>query len=61
MQEPKWFNGPYLVHEQKKDAILLMRNPYFWDTKNQFFEEIEIRWDSGINNIYKLFRQGKVD
>lgn len=61
VQEPKWFNGPYLVHEQDKDAILLMRNPYFWNTKNHYFDEIEIRWDSGIHNIYKLFRQGKVD
>lgn len=61
IQEPKWFNGPYLVHEQSKEVLLLKRNPYFLNTKNQFFEEIEIRWNNDIHTIFNHFNEGKVD
>jgi len=61
MQEPKWFNGPYLVREQNRDKLLLERNPYFWDTKRSFFEQIDIRWQEDAAAICALFQKGKVD
>lgn len=61
MREPKWFNGPYLVREQNKEGILLERNPYFWDAKRPFFEQIEISWQNDIERIYTLFQEGRTD
>ena len=61
VREPKWFNGPYWVREQNKQAILLEKNPYFWNPKRPFFEQIEIRWHHDIETIYTLFQEGKTD
>lgn len=61
MREPKWFNGPYLVREQNKDKILLERNPYFWDSDKIFFEQIEIGWESDVDEIYKKFQNEETD
>ena len=61
MREPKWFNGTYLIHEETKKGLLLERNPYYWDSKRPFFEQIDIRWVDDIETIYSLFLQGKTD
>ena len=61
MQEPIWFNGPYLVREKNKEGILLERNPYFWNTKGIFFEEINIRWKEDCNAYFSLFQEGKIN
>lgn len=61
IKEPKWFNGPYLLHEKTKEAMWLKRNPYFWNATSQFFEEIQIQWSHDINTIYKLFQEKKID
>ncbi|MBS0652253.1 MAG: peptide ABC transporter substrate-binding protein [Verrucomicrobia bacterium] len=61
MREPKWFNGPFLVREQNKNGILLERNPYFWDSKRPFFDQVDIRWVNDVNTIFSLFSQGKAD
>jgi ABC-type oligopeptide transport system substrate-binding subunit len=60
-QEPKWFNGPYLVHERRSDSISIKRNPYFWDTKGQFFESMEISWTHDLQKSFALFRENKID
>lgn len=61
MQEPKWFNGPYLIHEQSSNFILLKRNPYYWKEKEHYFEEIEFGWHHEADMIAKLFKEGKID
>jgi oligopeptide transport system substrate-binding protein len=61
MREPKWFNGPYLVRKQDKEGILLEKNPYFWDAKRSFFEQIEIHWQNDVETIYTLFHERKID
>lgn len=60
MQEPIWFNGPYLVREKNKDGILLERNPYCWNTKKLFFEEIDIRWGKDFSTYFPLYQEGKI-
>lgn len=60
-QEPKWFNGPYLVHERGLHSITIKRNPYFWDTKGQFFETMEINWAHDLPNSFTLFQENKID
>lgn len=60
-REPKWFNGPYLVQETKKNGLRLNRNPYFWKTNEKGFEETSIQWIGNIEAIYTLFKEGKVD
>lgn len=60
-REPKWFNGPYLVQEIKKSGLKLDRNPYFWNIPERGFEHIEVRWVDEIDEIYSLFKEGKVD
>jgi oligopeptide transport system substrate-binding protein len=61
MQEPIWFNGPYLVREKNKEAILLEKNPYFWNAKRIYFEEINIRWGEDCNTYFSLFQEGKIN
>lgn len=61
MREPKWFNGPYLIREQSKDGLLLERNPYFWDGKRSFFEQIDVRWEGDDEKIQEMFKEGKID
>jgi len=60
-REPKWFNGPYLVREESKQGILLERNPYFWDAKRAFFDQIHVKWLADCDSIYEEFLQGKTD
>lgn len=60
MQEPVWFNGPYLVREKNKEGILLERNPYYWNTNRVFFEEMNIRWKD-YNDYLSFFHKGKID
>ncbi len=61
MREPKWFNGPYLIRHQKKEGLLLERNPYFWKTERPYFEQIEIKWGHHLEGIFHLFQEGKTD
>ncbi len=60
-REPKWFNGPYLVQDIKKNGIKLTRNPYYWRSEEKTFDEIEIEWMHDIDTIYSLYKEGKVD
>lgn len=59
IREPKWFNGPYLVQEEREDLLKLCKNPYFW--KDTHFETVEIKFIDTIDETYRLFLQGKVD
>lgn len=61
MQEPIWFNGPFLVREKNKEEIVLGRNPYFWNNKKIFFEEINIRWREKSGNYFSLFQDDKIN
>ncbi|MGE5196171.1 MAG: peptide ABC transporter substrate-binding protein [Anaerolineae bacterium] len=61
MKEPKWFNGPYFIREQSKEGLVLERNPYFWDAKHSFFDQIDIKWVDDPKVISRLFLEGKVD
>lgn len=60
-QEPKWFNGPYLVQERKRHSITIKRNPYFWNTQGQFFESMEISWEYDLSKTFELFQENKID
>jgi oligopeptide transport system substrate-binding protein len=60
-REPKWFNGPYLVQEIKKSGLKLDRNPYFSPPLKQGFEQVEVRWLDENDEIYALFKEGKID
>lgn len=61
MQEPIWFNGPYLIREKNKEGIQLQRNPYFWNAKRIFFEEVNIRWHEDSTAYFPLFQEGKMN
>lgn len=60
-REPKWFNGPYLVQEMKITGLKLDRNPYYWKAQEDTFEHVEVRWMDDNEEIFSLFKQGKVD
>lgn len=60
-QEPKWFNGPYLVQARKRDSLSIKRNPYFWNTKQQYFESMEISWGYDLPKSFELFLENKID
>jgi oligopeptide transport system substrate-binding protein len=61
LKEPKWFNGPYVLQEQTKDKLVLTKNPYFWDSKQISFEEIDIQWKKEIDEIDTLFQNEQID
>lgn len=58
-EEPKWFNGPYLIQEMQQTELKLTRNPYYWGS--QKFENIEIAFVKDVNAIFSLFKDGKID
>lgn len=60
-REPKWFNGPYLVQESKKQGLKLSRNPYFWNPQKPAFEYIDIQWNDNVDSIFALYKKGKID
>jgi len=60
IQEPKWFNGPFLVREQNSESIWLEKNPYFWNIKNIFFEEIEIQLIQDRETLNQNFLDEKI-
>ena len=61
MREPKWFNGPYIIHSQTHEGFLLERNPYFWKTSPSYLEQIEIKWQGDMEEIYQRFAEGQAD
>ena len=61
MQEPIWFNGPYLVREKNQEGIRLERNPYFWNAKKIFFEEIDVRWKDNSDSYFPLLQEEKIN
>lgn len=61
LREPKWFNGPYLLREYKREMLLLEKNPYYWNAKELFFEQIEIRWIDDVELISSLFHKNQID
>ncbi|PIS02836.1 MAG: hypothetical protein COT85_02040 [Chlamydiae bacterium CG10_big_fil_rev_8_21_14_0_10_42_34] len=60
-REPKWFNGPYLVETMNKNGIKLGRNPYFWKSSKETFEQVDVQWIDNIHTIFSLFKAGKID
>lgn len=60
-REPKWFNGPFFIHEYSHELLVLERNPFFWDAKNIYLERIEIRWTNDIEQIFRLYQEGNLD
>lgn len=60
-REPKWFNGPYLIQEKKKSGLKLDLNPYYWKAREKSFEHIEVHWEDDNDEIYRLFKAGKID
>ncbi len=60
-REPKWFNGPFIIRNQTKEGMVLERNPYFWNRKRVFFEQIEIRWTNDSETIFEDFKHGNID
>lgn len=61
MREPKWFNGPYLVQENRKRGLKLSKNPYFWKGKDSHFESVAVEYIDDNEESYALFKQGKID
>ncbi len=60
-REPKWFNGPFLIHDFTEQELILEKNPYFWDAQNIYFERIEITWVSDVEEIFQLYADGMLD
>ncbi len=61
IQEPKWFNGPFLVRKQSEESILLEKNPYYWNSNSLFFEEIEVQLAQDLSSLSTLFLKRKLD
>ena len=61
LQEPKWFNGPFLVRDWTKEKLLLAKNPYFWDQKNIYFDEVEIKMLVGKESPADLLAKNELD
>ena len=59
--ENQFFNGPYRIQNSHKKELLLEKNPYYWDQKNLFFDEVFICFEHSSSKITSLFKQGKLD
>jgi len=60
-EEPSKFNGPYLIKETKEREIILEKNPFYWDFKTLFFDEIRIQFERCPQRTHSLFKQGQID
>lgn len=61
-QEPKAFNGPFMVDEWKKgNCMYLKPNPFYWDKKNIHLKTIEIYFVEDVNTVFSLFEKGELD
>jgi oligopeptide transport system substrate-binding protein len=60
-QEPKYFNGPYLLFSKNSQELILERNPYYWDRENIFFNQIQIEWGKTNQEVYQAFLDKTTD
>jgi oligopeptide transport system substrate-binding protein len=60
-QEPRYFNGPFLIKQNNHEVIELEANPYYWDHSNLFFQRIKFFCNLDLEAILTLFEQGEID
>jgi oligopeptide transport system substrate-binding protein len=60
-KEPKWFNGPYLLHECNESGALLDKNAYYWDKDSCSIPQISLSWSKPELSPYELFQKEKID
>jgi oligopeptide transport system substrate-binding protein len=53
-------NGPFSVHEQTKDTLILKKNKYYWDADNVKVEKICIRFFNAETEISEEYNRGKI-
>ncbi len=56
------YSGPYIVKNWTKgEKIVLIKNPYYWDSGDVILDEIDFIIEPKSAAIVKLFQQGEVD
>jgi oligopeptide transport system substrate-binding protein len=61
-EEPTVFNGGFVVDEWKKNQQLhLKKNPFFWDKKNIYFNDVEISFVTDPATAVYLYEKGTID
>ena len=61
-EEPKQFNGSFIVDQwNKQEKLSLKKNPYFWNKKNVFFDNINISFITDPFTIQSLYDKGEID
>jgi oligopeptide transport system substrate-binding protein len=62
LPEPSVFNGPYICSSKKNAKKLrLIRNPFYWDTKNVAIDEINISTINEPDQVFKAFENNELD
>lgn len=60
--EPCIFNGPFIcVSLKPKEVLKLIRNPFYWDTKNVLLDEVEIHSIKDPELALDLFEKEQLD
>lgn len=60
-REPDIFNGPYFLSSQEENAIVLERNPFFWNREKVYFDRIDIAFSSKSFKNVGLYKKKKID
>lgn len=61
-EEPFVFNGPFIIDQWKHEhAIILKKNPRYWDVKNVALDGIEILVVTDPLTAVQLFEKGELD
>jgi len=60
-EEPKVFNGPFILNYQSAQKIELFRNKYYWDESSVILDKISISLIHNYSEAYELFKQQKLD
>ncbi len=61
-EEPRQFNGPFMLEEWKRDeAISLTKNPFFRDASTVKLDGISISMVHDPGTIFQMFEQGELD
>lgn len=60
---PSWYiaTGPFKMEVFSATEILLVKNPYYWNSDNIKFEKIKLYSSNDLNQIYQLISGGFVD
>lgn len=61
-EEPKVYNGPFIIGERSADdRLILKKNPFYWDAQTVALDQIEIFFVTDPLTAEHLFEKGELD